>query len=288
MKTVKQVAELTGISIRTLQYYDEIGLFKPSKVTDAGYRLYDTDALEILQQILFFRELDFPLKDIKEIMENPNYEKKNAYKKQTELIKAKRDRLNNLLSLLEKLEKGEKCMSFKEFDMSNYLKELELFREEHRDEVIKYWGSKEAFDQFVEQIKDKESEVAKIAIQQYGSIEKYTEAMKENLKNFSVTMEKLPSHAKANNYIEENKKILSKLTADLSRDVRSEEVQLLVKEMLELGNGLTQGIDMGENYWDLIIEGYLHNEQLIRTNDNIYGSGSSVFMGNALKVYFNR
>ena len=65
MRTVKEVADLTGISVRTLQYYDEIGLFKPTQVTEAGYRLYDDPALEVLQQILFFKELDFSLKDIR-------------------------------------------------------------------------------------------------------------------------------------------------------------------------------------------------------------------------------
>lgn len=75
MKTVKQVSQLAGISVRTLQYYDEIGLLKPSEVTAAGYRLYNDDALEILQQILLFRELGFPLKDIGAIMQNPRYDK---------------------------------------------------------------------------------------------------------------------------------------------------------------------------------------------------------------------
>lgn len=65
MRTVKQVSDLTGISARTLHYYDEIGLFKPSKVTESGYRMYDDHALAVLQQILFFKELDFSLKDIK-------------------------------------------------------------------------------------------------------------------------------------------------------------------------------------------------------------------------------
>ena len=68
MKTVKQVSRLTGISVRALHYYDEIGLLKPSDITEAGYRLYDDTALERLQSILFFRELEFPLKDIREIM----------------------------------------------------------------------------------------------------------------------------------------------------------------------------------------------------------------------------
>ena len=70
---IYEVAKLTGITVRTLHYCDEIGLLKPSKITEAGYRLYDSTTLETLQQILFFRELDFPLNDIKEIMTNPHY-----------------------------------------------------------------------------------------------------------------------------------------------------------------------------------------------------------------------
>lgn len=73
MKSISQVAKLTGVSIRTLQYYDEIGLLKPSELTTAGYRMYDDNALQTLQQILFFKELGFPLKEIKEILEKPVY-----------------------------------------------------------------------------------------------------------------------------------------------------------------------------------------------------------------------
>lgn len=68
MKTVKEVSVLTGISVRTLHWYDEIGLLKPSAVSDAGYRLYDDKALERLQQILFFREFDLPLREIKSVL----------------------------------------------------------------------------------------------------------------------------------------------------------------------------------------------------------------------------
>ena len=65
MMTVHEVSSLTGVSIRTLQYYDRIGLLRPAGYTDAGYRLYDDAVLDTLQQILLFRELEFPLKDIK-------------------------------------------------------------------------------------------------------------------------------------------------------------------------------------------------------------------------------
>ena len=128
MKTISQVAKLTGVSIRTLQYYDEIGLLKPSELTPAGYRLYDKHALQNLQQILFFRELDFPLKDIIKIMQNPDFDRIAAFKKQKELLLLKRNRTDRLIQLLERLEKGEKCMSFKEFDLSEYIHALEDFK----------------------------------------------------------------------------------------------------------------------------------------------------------------
>ena len=104
---------MTHISVRTFKYYDEIGLFKPSKVTKAGYRFYDDNFLNALQQILFFKELDFSLKNIKTIMAHPKFSKIEAFRKQMALLKAKRDRLNRLLSLLDRLEKGEPCMAFK-------------------------------------------------------------------------------------------------------------------------------------------------------------------------------
>lgn len=82
MKSISQVARLTCISIRTLQYYDEIGLLKPSELTASGYRLYNDEALQTLQQILFFKELGFSLKEIKEILENPDFDRIAAFKKQ--------------------------------------------------------------------------------------------------------------------------------------------------------------------------------------------------------------
>ena len=191
MRTVKEVASLTGVSVRTLQYYDEIGVFKPTRVTDAGYRLYDDEALNTLQQVLFFRELDFPLKDIRSIMEKPDYDRLEAFKKQKELLRAKRDRLNRLLELLGKLEKGGPCMSFEEFDLADYVEALEQFKRENMDEVIRHWGSVESFDELVDRVRDQESGIARNAIKYYGSIEKYVDAMKFSLEHFSENMEKM-------------------------------------------------------------------------------------------------
>ena len=188
MRTISQVAELTGISTRTLQYYDEIGLLKPSELTESGYRLYDNEALQKLQQILFFKELGFKLKEIQEILQKPDFDRIKAFKKQKEMLLLKRNRTDRLIQLLSRLEKGEQYMSFKEFDLSDYITALEDFKNNSTDDVIKYWGSIENFDMFIQKIKDDESEVAKLTIQQFGSIEKYTEAMKHNLEHFSEPM----------------------------------------------------------------------------------------------------
>ena len=84
MMTVHEVSKLTGVSIRTLQYYDKIGLLKPTGYTQSGYRLYDDTALEKLQQILLFRELEFPLKEIKEIISSADFDREKALEEQRE------------------------------------------------------------------------------------------------------------------------------------------------------------------------------------------------------------
>lgn len=169
MRTISQVAELTGISIRTLQYYDEIGLLKPSKLTQSNYRLYDDEALQKLQQILFFRELGFKLKDIREIIEKPDFDRISAFKKQKELLLLKRNRTDRLIQLLSRLEKGEQCMSFKEFDLSPYIRALEDFKSKQTEDVINHWGSIENFDIFIQKVKDHEPEIAKLAMKQFES-----------------------------------------------------------------------------------------------------------------------
>lgn len=189
MRTISQATELTGTSIRTLQYYDEIGLLKPTALTQSGYRLYDDTALSKLQQILFFKELGFKLKDIREILEKPDFDRIAAFKKQKELLLLKRNRINKLIQLLSRLEKGEQCMSFREFDLSDYIHALEDFKSNQTETVIKHWGSIQNFEMFIQKVKDDEAKVAELAVKQFGSIEKYTESMKYNLEHFSEIMD---------------------------------------------------------------------------------------------------
>lgn len=147
---VSEVAKLTGVTVRTLHYYDQIGLLKPSQVTDAGYRLYSEADLEILQQILFFRELDFPLSDIQDILSNPAFDREAALQNHRALLLQKRSRIDNLISLVDQTLKGETDMSFKQFDAS----EFENSKQKYAEEAKKRWGSTDAYAQYEQKTKD--------------------------------------------------------------------------------------------------------------------------------------
>ena len=283
MKSISQVARLTGISIRTLQYYDEIGLLKPSELTASGYRLYNDEALQTLQQILFFKELGFSLKEIKEILENPDFDRIAAFKKQKELFLLKRNRINRLIELLERLEQGEACMSFKEFDLSDYIRALENFKVSQTDTVIKYWGSIENFDMFIEKIRDDEDQVAKLAIQQFGSIENYTEKMKYNLEHFSELMKtQLPEEAKK--IARQSDMLYGQLTADLSEDVSSPKIQSIVHSIDLLIRENDGSVSLGKPYIHVLIDAY-SSDYIKNVTDKKYKKGASDYIVKAFRYY---
>ena len=129
MMTVKEASRLTGLSIRTLQYYDKLGLL-PAMRTESGYRLYDDAALERLQQILLFRELEFPLRDIRTILDNPNFDRRKALRQQIELLTLKKQHLEDLIRLARTLQAaGGHTMQFKEFDTSRIDEYTPAYRE---------------------------------------------------------------------------------------------------------------------------------------------------------------
>lgn len=283
MKTISQVAKLAGISPRTLQYYDEIGLLKPSELTLSGYRLYDDKALDKLQQILFFKELGFKLKEINEILQKPDFDKLAAFKRQKELLLLKRNRTDRLIQLLSRLEKGEHCMSFKEFDLSDYIEALKSFKNNNTDDIIRHWGTIENFNRFIQKIQEDESEVAKLAIKHFGSIEKYTEAMKYNLEHFSEIMEtQLTGEAKEIG--EQSDMLYGKLTADLSEDVSSPEIQSIVHEILQFIHKNSTNVSLGKPYINALIDTY-SNDYIKSITDTKYGKGASDYIVKAFLYY---
>ncbi|MFL0245571.1 MerR family transcriptional regulator [Candidatus Clostridium stratigraminis] len=291
MRTIKQVSDFTGLSVRMLHHYDKIGLLKPTKLTEAGYRLYDDEALETLQQILFFKELDLPLKEIKEVITSPGFDKLKALENHKKLIILKRDRLNGLIELINKTLKGENRMSFKEFDMSEYYNVLEEFKKENKDKVIRQFGSVDKFDEMIEKIKAGEAKLAKMAIEEYGSIKKYAEAVKKNLNNsLAITKAEQIDEFKKDCLYDKHpklKELYKRLTADLSKDPSSKEIQEIAGEITNTASKDYEAFktNMGDYYWYTMVRLYLVFPDWIEEVDKKYGNGASKFIGNALKIY---
>ena len=142
---IKEFAEFTGVSVRTLHYYDEIGLLTPAFVDRAtGYRFYDKNSLLRMQEILFYRELDFSLKSIGEILSSSNYDKNRALKEQKHLLTLKKERLERLISSIDGAMKGENIM--KAFDNSEF--------ERHKAEAKAKWGNTDAYKEHTERTKN--------------------------------------------------------------------------------------------------------------------------------------
>ena len=144
----KEFADFTGVSVRTLHYYDEIGLLKPAYVEGrTGYRYYDRACLERMQEILFYKELDFPLKNICELLSSPGYDKQEALEQQKRLLVLKKERLERLIDALDKAGKGEYVMAA--FDN----KEYEETREKYEKEVKERWGETATYKEHQEKTK---------------------------------------------------------------------------------------------------------------------------------------
>lgn len=147
MRTVNEVSKLTGVSVRTLHHYDEIGLLKPTTTTEAGYRLYDDTALEHLQHILLFKELQFPLKDIKEILNSSDFDRNKALEQQIELLTMKKEHLENLILFARGIKSlGVRYMDFSAFDTKKM--------DEYAAQAKESWGKTDAYKEFEEKSKD--------------------------------------------------------------------------------------------------------------------------------------
>lgn len=248
MRMIREVAKLTGVSIRTLQYYDEIGLLKPKRREGSRYRLYGKEDLERLQQILFFREL----------------------------LTAKRDRLNGLIRLLKKLERGEETLSFVEFDLSGYFEMLERFRTQNPKKVKKLFGSLEMFDWTVEKIRRKEQTLGKKVAEQYGSVENFTRSIEDGFQQAENLMD--------NPWIQRVRACYQELASDLSRNVGDEDVQDIVKEIVQIGETKLHATGKA---WEFVAKAFQENPGIIEGNDLLYGKGGTEYIGRAFAYYLD-
>lgn len=151
-KTVSEVAKECGISVRTLHYYDEIGLLHPAATTEAGYRLYGEKELARLSQILLFRELELPLKEVKKILDTPSFDEKEALLHHRELIALKYNRLERLIGLIDHMLKGDLC-TMDAFNKSEFQEASQKFLKEAKER----WGKTQAWEEYEQKNSDGEA-----------------------------------------------------------------------------------------------------------------------------------
>lgn len=277
MKTVKDVSEITGVSIRTLRYYDEIGLLKPTELTEAGYRLYDNKALEKLQEVLFFRELDIPLTNIKKIMDHPDYDKEQVLLAQKSLLEQKRNRLNGIIELITDVMKGVNTMSFGAFSNEEVEKmvnhTLECMSKESLEEQVQKYGGMEKYKEHLVSGFANEQAIADL-LKWYGSKEKAMEAVMQATGNAEEIKEEQDKN------IEIFKQFMvAKETGNI--DMAHSAVEMLAenyKTMFALHNARNILLDLAKEY--------LQGEKLAEATDNQYGKGCSEYVAHAIRHYY--
>ncbi len=280
MRTVKEVSELTGISVRTLHYYDEIGLLKPTKCSEAGYRLYDDKALELLQRILFFREFDMPLKEIKSIMDNPMLDKNQILKSQRKMLELKKERLQRLISSIDDILKGENKMDFAVFnhsELEEMCKEmLSNMPEEQRQIIAEQYGSVEEFQKhFMEQAAGERAQKNfQKMVEWYGDKESVLSAAKN------------PDNSKLmQSYQNRMDGIMKKLAGKLGMDVTAFEVREIIGEYDFVSKQYYQVKDAKALVLELAAA-YEKSDKMRKVLDEQYGNGMTDFFVRALREFY--
>lgn len=281
MRTVKEISNLTGISVRTLHYYDEIGLLKPTSKSDAGYRLYDDKALETLQQILFFREFDIPLKEIKAVIENPDLEKSQILQVQRKMLAAKKERMERLIASIDDILKGDNKMDFAVFSKTEveemFQMMLEHMPEEMRQMAIDEFGGVEQWRKhYIEALSSEKMQkgYAKV-VEWYGGKDEYLSVVKNPV-----------SKEVAESYNKRIEAILQKLIAKRSCPVDSFEVKEIVGEYGFVMKQLSQMKE--EREYMLATARFYRKEPSKSKLDEMYGEGASEFFAEAIEAFYER
>lgn len=279
MRTVKEISDLTGISVRTLHYYDEIGLLKPTEKSDAGYRLYDDKALETLQQILFFREFDISLKEIKAVLDNPALDRNQILQVQRKMLVTKKERMERLIASIDDILKGENKMDFTIFSKTEveemFQTMLEHMPENMRNIAIKEFGSIEQWKKhYMEVVSSEEMQkgYAKV-VEWYGGKDKFLSVARTPV-----------SKEVAESYNKRIEAILQKLIAKQNCDIDSFEVKELVGEY---GFVMKQFSQIKEEKGFMMAQAqYYRNEKIRPMIDEKYGEGASDFFAWAIESFY--
>lgn len=280
MKTVSEVSKLTGISVRTLHYYDEIGLLKPTKINDAGYRFYDNQALETLQQILFFREFNMPLKEIKENLENPDLDKNQLLRGQKKILVLKKERLERIIASIDDILKGENKMDFGVFSKNDmeevYNATVNNLSEEQKVVIVNEFGSMEQFEKyFLEKTASEEGQ---------KNLEKMVEWYGDKESALSVAMN--PQNSKiVEAYSRRFHLIIEKLASKIGVDVHSFEVKQIIGELDFVAKQLYQMKDMSAFMTDIAAK-YQNDKEMQMKLDTVYGEGTTAYIGQALEAFY--
>lgn len=279
MRTVKEISDLTGISVRTLHYYDEIGLLKPTEKSDAGYRLYDDKALETLQQILFFREFDISLKEIKAVLDNPALDRNQILQVQRKMLVTKKERMERLIASIDDILKGENKMDFTIFTKTEveemFQTMLKHMPENMRNIAIKEFGSIEQWKKhYMEVVSSEEMQkgYAKV-VEWYGGKDKFLSVARTPV-----------SKEVAESYNKRIEAILQKLIAKQNCDIDSFEVKELVGEY---GFVMKQFSQIKEEKGFMMAQAqYYRNEKIRPMIDEKYGEGASDFFAQAIESFY--
>ena len=281
MRTVKELSDITGISVRALHYYDEIGLLTPTAKSEAGYRLYDDKAMETLRQILFFRELDIPLGKIKSILENPALNQKQILQMQREMLVAQKARTERLIAGIDDILKGEEIMDFAIFNKTEV---EEMFNamftrmpENIRQIAIDEFGGADKWRaHYIEVLSSEQMQksFAKI-VEWYGGKEAYQDAAKRPM-----------SQQVVESYNKRLDTILQKLAAKRGCSPDSFEVKEIIGEY---GFVIKQASGMKDEKGFLLAYAKSFRKDSMQSELNQkYGAGSAAFFAEAIEAFYGK
>lgn len=281
MRTVKELSDITGISVRALHYYDEIGLLTPTAKSEAGYRLYDDKALETLRQILFFREFDIPLGRIKSILEDSALNQKQILQMQREMLVVQKARTERLIAGIDKILKGEDIMDFTIFNRTEVEEMFDTMftqmpEQVRRIAIDEFGGADQWRAHYIEALSSEEVQksLAKV-VEWYGGKEAYQDAAKRPM-----------SQQVVESYSKRLDAVCQKLAAKRGCPTDSFEVKEIVGEYAFVTKQASGMKD--EKGFLLAYADFLRKDPMQSELDKKYDAGSAAFFAEAIEAFYGK